>query len=138
MTILRATTICHGLCALALAFLFLTPLSSPAADRADVNGFIGIVSKSDSQKRGTRIAFANLTMPKPFVTWPSGHGVETTKVFEDEELVVLLLVSITGSTETFYINKKTRQFTVIEAISATQLTETGDKALLKVTHGSLK
>ncbi len=76
-------------------------------------------------------------MPEPFVTWPSGHGVETKKVFEDKDIVVLLFVSITGSTETFYLNKKTRQFTVIEAISATQLIETGDKALLHVTHGSL-
>lgn len=118
--------------------VFLGSFPARAADGADRNGFIGIVNRSESQKLGSQFTFANLTMPNPFVTWPSGHGVETKKVFEDEELVVFLLVSITGSTETFYLNKKIRQFTVIEVVSANQLTQTGDKTLLKVTHGLLK
>jgi hypothetical protein len=102
------------------------------------NGFLGTVTRSDTQKPGAQFAFANLRMPHPFVTWPSGHGVETRKVFEDDELIVLLLVSVTGSTETFYLNKRIKRFAVVEAISATQLTESGEKTLLKVTHGSLR
>lgn len=122
----------------AFALFLLLGVGPSFSQSQDPNGLVGVVSKSETQKAGTQITFANLRMPNPFVTWPTGHGVETQKVFEDDELIVLLLVSITGSTETFYINKKTHQFAVVEAISATQLTETGNKTLLKVTHGSLK
>ena len=116
-----------------------TLLPAPSLAQApSPNGFIGIVKSSESQTPGAQFTFANVRMANPFVTWPGGHGVKTQKVFEDDELIVLLLVSMTGSTETFYLNKKIKQFTIVEAISATQLTESGNKTLLKVTHGSLR
>ena len=125
-----------------LGIVFLTWLTLWAApslpQSTSPNGFLGIVKSSESQTSGAQFTFANVGMANPFVTWPSGHGVETQKVFEDDELIVLLLVSVTGSTETFYLNKKIKRFTVVDAISATQLTESGNKTLLKVTHGSLR
>ena len=134
----RRSSCAGGVLRIALFALFALWATPSLPQSLGPNGFLGTVKKSESQTPGAQFAFANLRMPNPFVTWPSGHGVDTQKVFEDDELIVLLLVSVTGSTETFYLNKKIKQFTVVEAISATQLTESGSKALLKVTHGSLK
>ena len=70
------------------------------------DGYIGVVSKADKHKPGQQFTFANLQAQRPFVTFPSGNGGETTKVFEDDETIVLIVVAhLTGSTETFYLNK---------------------------------
>lgn len=47
------------------------------------DGYIGVVSKADKRKPGQQFTFANLRAQRPFVTFPSGNGEETTKVFED-------------------------------------------------------
>ena len=79
------------------------------------DGYIGAVSKADKRKSGQQFTFANLRSQRPFVTFPSGNGEETTKVFEDDETIVLIFVAhLTGSTETFYLNKKRNRFTLIE------------------------
>lgn len=91
-----------------VSFLFaflgggVTHSQTPARD-----GYIGIVSKADGRKSGEQFTFANLRSQRPFVTFPSGNGEETTKVFEDNETIVLIFVAhLTGSTETLYLNKK--------------------------------
>jgi hypothetical protein len=86
------------------------------------DGYVGVVSKADERKPGQQFTFANLRTERPFVTFPSGNGVETTKVFEDDETIVLFFVAhLTGSTETFYLNKNRNRFTLIEigALEAT-------------------
>ena len=80
-----------------------------------MEGYKGIVSESESRKVGDQFTFANLSSDKPFVTYPSGFGGETIKVFENDQLVVLIVVAqLTGSTEIFYLSKKARRFTLIE------------------------
>ena len=102
------------------------------------DGYIGGVSKSDDRKAGQQFTFANLRAPRPFVTYPSGNGGETTKVFEDEELIVLIYIAnLTGSTETFYLSKKKGRFTLIE-VGALEATVTGSEFRPKITYGTLR
>lgn len=102
------------------------------------DGDIGVVSKADTRKPGQQFTFANLRAQRPFVTFPSGNGGETTKVFEDDETIVLIFVAhLTGSTETFYLNKKRNRFALIE-IGALEATATGADFRPDTTHGTLK
>ena len=108
----------------------------PKADEKD--GFIGLVTTSDKGKPGSQYTFANLRTSRPFVTYPSGNGAETNKVYEDKEIIVLIFVAVlTGSTETFYLNKKTKRFTLIE-VGVLEATVTGSDFRPNVTYGSLK
>lgn len=101
--------------------------------------FIGTITKSDDQNKiGVQITFANLRTPLPFITFPSGNGAESIKVFEDDEIVVLLFVaSMSGSTETYYLNKKKLRFTRIE-VGAFEATVSDKDFIPKVSHGTLK
>ena len=100
--------------------------------------YIGVVSKADKRKPGQQFTFANLQTQRPFVTFPSGNGEETTKVFEDDETIVLIFVAhLTGSTETFYLNKKRNRFTLIE-VGALEATATGADFRPDLTYGTLK
>jgi len=102
------------------------------------DGYSGVVSKADNRKPGQQFTFANLRVQRPFVTFPSGNGEETTKVFEDDETIVLIFVAhLTGSTETFYLNKKRNRFTLIE-VGALEATETGADFRPAITYGTLK
>lgn len=102
------------------------------------DGYIGVVSKADKRKSGQQFTFANLRSQRPFVSFPSGNGEETTKVFEDDETIVLIFVAhLTGSTETFYLNKKQNRFTLIE-VGALEATATGADFRPDITYGTLK
>ena len=102
------------------------------------DGYVGVVSKADQRKPGQQFTFANLRTERPFVTFPSGNGAETTKVFEDDETIVLIFVAhLTGSTETFYLNKKRNRFTLI-GIGALEATATGADFRPDATQGTLK
>lgn len=106
---------------------------APAKD-----GYIGVVSKSDKRKSGQQFTFANLRSQRPFITFPSGNGEETTKVFENDEIAVLIFVAhLTGSTETFYLNKKRNRFTLIE-VGALEATATEADFRPAITYGTLK
>ena len=122
-----------------LFFVFSSIGAEVASAQASLrDGYIGVVSKSDKRKPGQRFTFANLRTQRPFVTFPSGNGEETTKVFEDEETIVLIFVAhLTGSTETFYLNKKRNRFTLIE-VGALEATATGTDFRPDTTHGTLK
>jgi hypothetical protein len=102
------------------------------------DGYIGVVSKADRRKPGEQFTFANLRAQRPFVTFPSGNGEETTKVFEDDETIVLISVAnLTGSTETFYLNKKRNRFTLVE-VGVLEATATGVDFRPYATHGALR
>lgn len=101
-------------------------------------GYVGVITKSHGNRVGGQVVFANLNSRNPFVTWPSGSGTESNKVFEDDESIVLVFVaSATGGTETFYLNKKTRKFTVIEVTLLAPGSSAGSVEP-KVSHGTLK
>ena len=127
---------------LVMPFLFLLFASFDTgvayAQASPRDGYIGVVSKADKRKPGQQFTFANLQTQRPFVTFPSGNGEETTKVFEDDETIVLIFVAhLTGSTETFYLNKKRNRFTLIE-VGALEATATGADFRPDVTYGTLK
>ena len=120
-----------------LALLCLSPSLCQAQSRAP-DGFTAVVERSQRLKVGDRIVLANVNTPRPFVTWPSGGGDPTQKVFEDDQLIVLIYVAqLTGSTETFYLNKKNRRFTLLE-VSALQATIMDTEFQPTITYGHLK
>lgn len=109
-----------------------------AAEGTVLDGLVGVVTKSEMNKPGSQIVFANLRSSRPFVTWPSGHGAETSKAFEDDELIVLFFVAnVTGSTETFYLNKKAKRFTLVE-IGALEATVMNTEFKPIITFGTLQ
>jgi len=121
---------------IAVVFLFCAFVGAQAQVMRD--GYSGVVTSSAKRKAGERFTFANLRSKRPFVTYPSGTGAETFKVFEDEETVVLLFIaSVTGSTETFYMNKQRNRFTVIE-VGAMKAVVTETDFRPDVTHGDLR
>lgn len=108
------------------------------ADASPRDGYVGVVSKADKRKPGQQFTFASLRSQRPFVTFPSGNREETTKVFEDDETIVLIFVAhLTGSTEAFYLSKKRNRFTLIE-VSALEATATGTDFRPDITYGALK
>lgn len=103
-----------------------------------IEGVKGVVTKADKRRIGEEFTFANLSSPKPFVTYPSGFGAETIKVFQDSQLIVLILVAnLTGSTETYHLDRKNRRFTLVE-IGAWEATATGSEFRPAVTYGRLQ
>jgi len=122
-----------------LFFLFASFGTGVAYAQAPLrDGYIGVVSKADERKPGQKFTFANLQAQHPFVTFPNGNGDEFTKVFEDDETVVLIFVAnLTGSTEAFYLNKKRNRFTLIE-VGALEPTATGADFRPSITYGTLK
>ena len=124
------------LCACISLILFATFTFSQTTTR---DGYNGVITKSDDSKKvGLNITFANLCTLHPFITFPSGNGAETDKVYEDEEIVVLLFVAkATGGTETYHINKKSKRFTRIE-VGALEAVVSGKDFQPIVSFGTLK
>lgn len=124
---------------IALVVTCLVVVTAPARSETPTReGYKGIVLKSDGRKVGEQFTFANLLSPNPFVTYPSGSGAQAVKVFENDELIVLIFVAnLTGSTETFYLSKTSGRFTLIE-VGALEATVTGSEIRPKVTYGKLK
>ena len=133
----KMTKICSILMVLFIAgFMLLARSTYPQTTIRDI--YKGVVSKSDGRKAGEEFTFANLHTSRPFVTYPSGIGNETVKVFEDNDLTVLIFVAnLTGSTDTFYLSKEKGRFTLIE-VSALEarVAETDFRPI--VTYGKLK
>ena len=102
-------------------------------------GYVGVVSKASIRRPGEKFTFADLQTEHPFVTFPSGNGHQGyAKVFEDDWTIVLVYVAqITGSTETFYINKKFNRFTLIE-VGILEANVTGENYKPDITYGTLK
>jgi hypothetical protein len=101
--------------ALVVATVWLGFAGPTCAEPLSGAGFTGTVTKSNTRAKGQRFTFANIRSDRPFVTYPTGHGDHATKVFEDDELVVLFFVGyLTGSTEMFYLDVDRRRFTLIE------------------------
>lgn len=120
------------------AFLIVISALATCAFAQASDGYVGVVTKSETRERGQQFMFSKLRRKRPFVTFPGGNGEETTKAFESDELVVLIFVAqFTGSTETFYLNKATRRFTLIE-VGALEALATDAEIRPMVTHGILR
>lgn len=100
--------------------------------------YVGVVTRSDAREIGQEFKFTSLDVRRPFVTFPGGNVGETTKAFESAELVVLSFVARkTGSTETFYLDKQQKRFTLIE-VGALEAVVTGSEIRPAVTYGKLR
>lgn len=100
--------------------------------------YVGVVTRSDTRKVGHEFAFTNLDDRRPFVTFPGGNVGETTKAFESADLIVLIFVArSTGSTETFYLDKQQKRFTLVE-VGALEAVLTRSEIRPAVTHGTLR
>jgi hypothetical protein len=102
------------------------------------DGYAGVVTRSDTHGTGQKFEFSNLDERRPFVKFPGGNVSEMTKAFESTDLIVLMLVAkATGSTETFYLDKQQKRFTLIE-VGALEAVLTGSEIRPRVTHGTLR
>lgn len=102
------------------------------------DGYIGVVTRSDTHDAGQKFEFSNLDARRPFVTFPGGNVSEMTKAFESADLIVLILVAkATGSTETFYLDKQQKKFALIE-VGALEAVMTRSEIRPRVTHGTLR
>jgi hypothetical protein len=100
---------------IALAAFACTPIPA-LAQRSLPDGYLAIVERSSRMKPGEQITLANVHAGQPIVVWPGGNAEPTVRAFQDEEFVVLVFVAkLTGGTETFYLNTKTKRFTLVEA-----------------------
>ena len=107
-----------------------------SAQRSLPDGYTAVVEQSSRMRKGDQIVLGNVHAGRPMVVWPSGSVEPTTRAFQDDEHVVLIFVAtLTGGTETFYLNLKTKRFTLVEAILPLA-TEPGFKP--GVTQGSLR
>lgn len=123
----------------ALGFALSLAASPTFLQAAGQDGFIGVITKSDEQKKvGAQITFANIRTSHPFITYPDGIGAEAIKVFEDDTIIVLIFVAeLTGSTDTFHLNKKRMRFTRVE-IGALEATAEDKDFQPIVSFGTLK
>ena len=119
---------------IALAVVFASAESQAQLRSSD--GYVAVVERSDRMTPGEKIVLANLRAGQPVVVWPGGSAEPTQRAFQDEENIVLVFVAkLTGGTETFYLNTRTKRFTLVEA-TLSQALEPGFKPL--VTQGALK
>jgi hypothetical protein len=98
---------------IAIALLLTVPALAESIDGR--NSLIGMVTDSpDKDKLDKQFTFVDLNKDHPVVVYPSGYDYKMTKVFENEDLIVLQFVAdITGSTDTIYIEKKARRFLIV-------------------------
>lgn len=89
---------------------------SALAQAVSSDGYVAVVEQSDRMKSGEKIVLANVRTGKPIIVWPGGNAEPTNRAFQDEENVVFVFVArLTGGTETFYLNTRTKRFTLVEA-----------------------
>lgn len=75
---------------------------------------------------------------RPLVTLRGGNVREKTKAFESTDLIVLMLMAkATGSTETVYLDRQPKRFTLIE-VGTLEAVLTGAEIRPWVTHGTLR
>lgn len=111
-------------------------LAAFTAKGAQPDGYTAIVENSPRMKPGELITLGNVRSGQPIVVWPGGNAEPTVRAFQDEDYVVLVFVAkLTGGTETFYLNTKTKRFTLVEAVLL-QATEPGFKP--GITQGILR
>jgi hypothetical protein len=109
-------TLQRGLAFAVLSFQLLAGSTAVAAPVDERNSLIGLITESGSPKFikvGAQVTFTDLKTDSPTVVWPDSGDSKTTKIFENENLVIIQAVSPVGSTETIYLEKKNRRFTAI-------------------------
>lgn len=79
----------------------------------DVVGVVSAITGGDKKNLGSTITFLGLSEKKVSVTWPDGYSATLEKLHEDQNIVVLQRLAPVGSTETVYIEKKSRRFLAI-------------------------
>ncbi|MGF6638397.1 hypothetical protein OKW38_000476 [Paraburkholderia sp. MM5496-R1] len=79
------------------------------------NSLIGVVTDAPSSSKwvGGQVTFTGITTAEPTVVWPDGFDEKLSKLFENENLIVLQFVSTAGGTDTFYIERKSKRFLVV-------------------------
>ena len=107
--LLRATAV-----AVMLPVLLLSGSGMSAA--ATANSLVGVLTEvpAPSKWKGSQVTFTGLATSEPSIIWPDGFDSQLGKIFEDESLLVLQFVSVAGSTNTVYIEKKNRRFVLID------------------------
>jgi hypothetical protein len=110
MYIFRIATLLLGALLITVAFAETTMDSK--------NSLVGVITETSSTSRvtpaGSQVTITSVTTDHPTVVWPDGIDAKMTKIFDNENLLVLQMISPTaGSTDTIYVEKKNKRFTVV-------------------------
>ena len=125
-----------------LALLFASTLLDSTSVRAadELNSLIGVFTEvpASSKWKGAQVTFTGLASAQPSVVWPDGYDNRLTPIFENDSLLVLQFVGTAGSTDTAYIEKKNKRFTVV-SVGAMAIPVGGpNTASVSVYRGAIK
>jgi hypothetical protein len=98
-----------------LSFLLLSASISFSLLGHAENSIIGTITdpKGSSSYFNGQITFTGLEGAHPTVVMPDGTDKKLTKLFESPDLITLQSVSLAGGTDTYYIEKKNKRFTLV-------------------------
>jgi hypothetical protein len=88
----------------------------PASAHAGDNSLICVFTEapaSSASLKGSQFTVTGLSGPEATAVWPDGHDERLKKIFENENLIVLQMVSAWGSTDTVYLELKNKKFLVV-------------------------
>lgn len=98
-----------------LAACALLHAAVPTSAAEGPNSLLGVVTEApaDSSFKNETVTFTGLTSNQATVVWPDGGDSKMTRIFDNGSLVVLQMVSTAGSTDTVYLDKLNKRFTVV-------------------------
>jgi hypothetical protein len=103
------------------------------------NSLIGVVTEAATSPKlvGAQITFTGLTGSQTTMVWPDGVDSKLTKIFDNGNLVIVQMVGGVGSTETAYLDKKNKRFTVV-SVGAFHIPVDKESVTVGVYRGTLK
>ena len=113
--------------------------AAPLRSAEDPNSLIGVIAEAPASSKwvGSEITFTGLVSAQPSVVWPDGYDERLSKVFENENLLVLQFVGAVGSTDTVYIEKKNKRFLVV-SVGAMSIVVNKNSTTVSLYRGSIK
>jgi hypothetical protein len=80
--------------------------------------------------------FTGLASSGPSVVWPDGYDKGLTRIFESESLLVLQSVGSAGSTDTAYLEKRNKRFTIVSV--GAMAVPIGKSASVSIYRGTIR
>ena len=103
------------------------------------NSLIGVVTDAATNTKlvGAQITVTGLSGNQATLVWPDGVDSKMTKIFDNGTLVIVQMVGGVGSTETAYLDKKNKRFTIV-SVGAFHIPVDKESVSVSVYRGTLK
>lgn len=113
--------------------------ATPVSSTEDPNSLIGVIVEApvSSKWAGSQVTFTALASTQPSVVWPDGYDERLSKVFENENLLVLQFVGAVGSTDTVYIERKNKRFLIV-SVGAMSIVANNNSTTVSLYRGNIK